>query len=182
MRFPAQAADPVERFKNGWYDCESAAAFILNIPSRFDFEVALHEARAEGTISSPEDMSNLMVTAWRGAKHKKRAPFSHYENPIICQGRLGTNIRQRLHKTQHLALSCCSGRYGDALQVRKPLLFVRFYIYAIVLPRQARDKHRKNSKKRLPCLSHLEGGDGPNVLGVEAALLHDLAAVLQLYA
>ena len=118
MRFPAQAADPVERFKNGWYDCESAAAFILNIPSRFDFEVALHEARAEGTISSPEDMSNLMVTAWRGAKHKKRAPFSHYENPIICQGRLGTNTRQRLHKTQHLASSVFVVQGATAMRCR----------------------------------------------------------------
>ena len=60
------AADPAERFQNGFYECESAAAFLLNIPSRFDFEVALHEARAEGTVSSPEDMTNMMVSAWSG--------------------------------------------------------------------------------------------------------------------
>ena len=48
------------------YDCESAAAFLLNIPSRFDFEVALHEARENGTISSPEDLSEMMVSAWTG--------------------------------------------------------------------------------------------------------------------
>jgi len=43
-----QATDPAERFQSGYYECDSAAAFLLNIPSRFDFEVALHEARAEG--------------------------------------------------------------------------------------------------------------------------------------
>ena len=47
-----QATDPAERFQSGYYECDSAAAFLLNIPSRFDFEVAMHEARAEGTVSS----------------------------------------------------------------------------------------------------------------------------------
>ena len=60
----AAASDPAERFTNGWYDCESAAAFLLNIPSRLDFEVALHESRAAGTVSSPADLSEMMVEAW----------------------------------------------------------------------------------------------------------------------
>ena len=53
-------------FTIGRYDCESAAAFLLNIPSRFDFEVALHEAREKGTISSPDNLSEMMVAAWTG--------------------------------------------------------------------------------------------------------------------
>ena len=32
-------------------------------------------------------------------------------------------------------------------EVRKTVLFVRLNMKAIILPRQARDKHRKNSKK-----------------------------------
>ena len=60
------AADPAERFQNGFYECESAAAFLLNIPARLDFEVAVHEAREGGAISSPEDLSKMMVKAWTG--------------------------------------------------------------------------------------------------------------------
>jgi hypothetical protein len=32
-------------------------------------------------------------------------------------------------------------------EARKTVLFVRFYVKTIILPRQARDKHRENSKK-----------------------------------
>lgn len=39
-------------------------AFLLNIPARFDFEVALHEARAEGQVSSPAQLSSMMQYAW----------------------------------------------------------------------------------------------------------------------
>ena len=52
----------------GWfrYDAQSAAAYICNIPARFDFEVALHEARASGQLSSPEQLRQMMAAAWRG--------------------------------------------------------------------------------------------------------------------
>eukprot|EP01046_Picozoa_sp_COSAG06_P022105 COSAG06_NODE_1693_length_8701_cov_80.626133_8_plen_247_part_00 len=36
---------------------------------------------------------------------------------------------------------------GGLGQVRKTVLFVRFYIKMLILPRQARDKHRENSHK-----------------------------------
>ena len=38
-------------------------------------------------------------------------------------------------------------RHCEVLEVRKRRFFSHFYINAIILPRQARDKHRKNSKK-----------------------------------
>ena len=44
---------------------------------------------------------------------------------------------------RHLQLSPCPGsRPGQ-----KPVLFVRFYTKMIILPRQARNKHRENSTK-----------------------------------
>jgi hypothetical protein len=43
---------------------------------------------------------------------------------------------------RQLAVVGCLGRTG-----KKTALFVRFYTKFIILPRQARDKHRENSKK-----------------------------------
>jgi oligoendopeptidase F len=41
----ARAASPEERFRCLWGEAESAAAFLLNIPARFDFESGLYEVR-----------------------------------------------------------------------------------------------------------------------------------------
>jgi hypothetical protein len=47
-------------------------------------------------------------------------------------------------------------RHCEVLEVRKRRFFSHFYINAIILPRQARDKHRKNSKKgtTFSCSTH----------------------------
>eukprot|EP00854_Cymbomonas_tetramitiformis_P000681 gene681-1136_t len=60
------AATPEERMQYGWYDAESAVAFLLNIPARFDFECALYEARGAGRVLTPEELRGLMTDAWEG--------------------------------------------------------------------------------------------------------------------
>jgi len=60
------AATPQERMQYGWYDAESAVAFLLNIPARFDFECALYEARSAGRSLTPEELSEMMSAAWEG--------------------------------------------------------------------------------------------------------------------
>jgi oligoendopeptidase F len=60
------ASSAAEVYEVGYYDCESAAAFLLNIPARFDFEVALHEVRDAGGKPSPRQLSEMMQSAWKG--------------------------------------------------------------------------------------------------------------------
>ncbi|KAG5191699.1 oligoendopeptidase F [Tribonema minus] len=62
----ARARSPAERFRCLWGEAESAAAFLLNIPARFDFESALYEARSEGRVLAPADLSKMMEEAWGG--------------------------------------------------------------------------------------------------------------------
>jgi oligoendopeptidase F len=50
----------------GWYDAESAVAFLLNIPARFDFECALYEAKAARKSLTPTELSNMTTAAWKG--------------------------------------------------------------------------------------------------------------------
>eukprot|EP00741_Cyanophora_paradoxa_P025348 tig00000367_g24467.t1 len=59
----AAAQSPYERFRYGWADAESAGAFLLNIPARFEFERAVYGRRAEGSLT-PDDLSALMDQAW----------------------------------------------------------------------------------------------------------------------
>lgn len=39
----ARSTSAEERFRSLWGEAENAAAFLLNIPARFDFECALYE-------------------------------------------------------------------------------------------------------------------------------------------
>jgi oligoendopeptidase F len=46
----AQSRSPLERFRSLWGEAESAGAFLLNIPARFDFEQALYEVTHRITL------------------------------------------------------------------------------------------------------------------------------------
>ena len=61
----AMAATPEEKLRYAWYDAESAAAFLLNIPTRFDFECRMHEARDKGETLTPKFLKSLMAQAWK---------------------------------------------------------------------------------------------------------------------
>eukprot|EP00238_Polyblepharides_amylifera_P008418 CAMPEP_0196592824 /NCGR_PEP_ID=MMETSP1081-20130531/73902_1 /TAXON_ID=36882 /ORGANISM="Pyramimonas amylifera, Strain CCMP720" /LENGTH=692 /DNA_ID=CAMNT_0041916629 /DNA_START=117 /DNA_END=2195 /DNA_ORIENTATION=- len=65
-RLLTMAQSPQERMQYGWADATSAAVFLLNIPTRFDFECALYEARSEGRVLTPDDFRGMMTTAWEG--------------------------------------------------------------------------------------------------------------------
>lgn len=52
-----------ERLQILWQDAESAAAMLLNIPSRYEFEKSLVEARIERPQSAKE-MKQMMSSAW----------------------------------------------------------------------------------------------------------------------
>ncbi len=53
-----------DRLKIMWQDAESAAALMINIPARFEFEKNMVEARKERPLS-PEEMRTLMSDAWK---------------------------------------------------------------------------------------------------------------------
>jgi hypothetical protein len=65
------------------------------------------------------------------------------------QDRLGTNTGKRHNKDRFLSggdkISLTN--YSKAEQARKRHFLRHLYIKCIILPRQARDKHRENSKK-----------------------------------
>lgn len=58
------ASSEEEKFKIAWANAESAATFLLNIPSRFKFEKDLYTARQAGKLSKGE-IDKLMVDAWK---------------------------------------------------------------------------------------------------------------------
>jgi len=60
------ASSPQEKLRYAWYDAESAAAFLLNIPTRFDFECRMHEARDKGETLTPAFLKKAMDEAWQG--------------------------------------------------------------------------------------------------------------------
>ena len=47
-----------------WQEAEALIAFILNIPTRFEFERNFYEARAERPLR-PDELKDMMSTAWR---------------------------------------------------------------------------------------------------------------------
>ena len=59
----AQAPDATQAFAIAWQDAEAAIAFILNIPTRFEFERGFYERRAERPLQLPE-IKQLMSDAW----------------------------------------------------------------------------------------------------------------------
>jgi hypothetical protein len=87
--------------------------------------------------------------------------------PSFCQDRLGTDIQGKLKK-ECMPFYCKQATPGDTIMERgswhdellilskgeKTVYLSHLYIKTIILPRQARDKHRENSKKR--AFSHQE--------------------------
>lgn len=61
----AKSDDARARFEIAWQNAESAATFLLNIPSRFDFERCLYEQREKSGFVSPEELGDMTEAAWR---------------------------------------------------------------------------------------------------------------------
>ncbi|WP_413577573.1 M3 family oligoendopeptidase [Bdellovibrio sp. HCB290] len=59
----SKAKSSEEKIENAWGDLESAMAFLVNIPVRYDFEHRFYEARKERTLSAQE-LRELMKTVW----------------------------------------------------------------------------------------------------------------------
>ncbi|WP_461538625.1 M3 family oligoendopeptidase [Spongorhabdus nitratireducens] len=58
-----EAQSDADRMEVAWQDAESAAAFLVNIPARFEFEKRLVEKRDEGYLPAAE-LSELMEQSW----------------------------------------------------------------------------------------------------------------------
>ncbi|MEB3295206.1 MAG: M3 family oligoendopeptidase [Synechococcales bacterium] len=58
-----QASTPAEQLAIRWQDAESAAVFLLNIPSRFEFEKQFVEARKQSFVIADE-LKQLMRNSW----------------------------------------------------------------------------------------------------------------------
>ncbi|WP_062265472.1 M3 family oligoendopeptidase [Endozoicomonas arenosclerae] len=58
-----QAETDAERMQVAWQDAERAAAFLNNIPARFEFEKRLAEGRKEGYLSASE-LTQMMESSW----------------------------------------------------------------------------------------------------------------------
>lgn len=59
----ATAKDEATRFEAGYADAEHAAAFLVNIPARFEFEKSFYERRKQGFVP-PDELSRLTDEAW----------------------------------------------------------------------------------------------------------------------
>ena len=60
----ARAATPSARFDIVWEEVSAFISFILNIPTRFEFERNFYERRAERPLR-PDELRELMSDAWR---------------------------------------------------------------------------------------------------------------------
>ena len=54
-----------ERLQYRWYDAESAVAFLLNLPARYEFDCAVHQAREDGKTLTPTFCKDQMREAWK---------------------------------------------------------------------------------------------------------------------
>ncbi|MGD1938110.1 MAG: M3 family oligoendopeptidase [Cyanophyceae cyanobacterium] len=59
-----RAETPAQKLAVRWQDVESAAAFLVNIPARYEFEKRLVEARKEGTVV-PAQLRQMMGESWQ---------------------------------------------------------------------------------------------------------------------
>ena len=64
-----------------WYDAESAGAFLLNIPTRFDFECKMHEMRDQGKSLTPALLKETMAAAWEGRYGDTLEVIDEIESP-----------------------------------------------------------------------------------------------------
>lgn len=60
----ARATDDAEELAIGWEETSALIAFVLNIPTRFEFERNFYDARAERP-QRPEELQAMMSAAWR---------------------------------------------------------------------------------------------------------------------
>jgi len=60
----AQSASPQQRLDIIWEEMSAFTAFMLNIPTRFEFEKNLYEARAERPLR-PNELKDMMSAAWQ---------------------------------------------------------------------------------------------------------------------
>lgn len=58
-----QADSPEQRQAIAWAEADGAATFLVNIPARFDFELALVSAREQGYVSA-ERLKTMTDQAW----------------------------------------------------------------------------------------------------------------------
>ncbi|MEM9807476.1 MAG: M3 family oligoendopeptidase [Cyanobacteria bacterium P01_D01_bin.56] len=71
-----QATTPAQKREILWQDAESAAVFLLNIPSRFEFEKRLVEARKQGVAIAPK-LKTMMAESWQ---HWYEDSLSEYDD------------------------------------------------------------------------------------------------------
>lgn len=60
----SQAKGTQQQLEVAWQNADSAAAFLLNIPARFEFETRLVEARKQGYVT-PEQLKKMMADSWQ---------------------------------------------------------------------------------------------------------------------
>ena len=60
----ARAETPSAELDIVWQEAEALVAFILNIPTRFEFERTFYEARTERPLR-PDELKDMMSAAWR---------------------------------------------------------------------------------------------------------------------
>ncbi|MGD1904130.1 MAG: M3 family oligoendopeptidase [Geitlerinemataceae cyanobacterium] len=59
-----RAETPAQKLAVRWQDAESASAFLVNIPARYEFEQRLVEARKQSTVV-PEQLRQMMGESWQ---------------------------------------------------------------------------------------------------------------------
>jgi hypothetical protein len=74
----------------------------------------------------------------------KTAPFSSQDQQGVWEARPSRDPTMQNATTMQQVVPAEPDEWHSG---EKTALFVHFYIKMIILPRQARDKHRKNSKK-----------------------------------
>ena len=92
--------------------------------------------------------------------------FIMYNNKVYLDSTSGTFTRQLWDSSvyhEYLHQICTSVVfYQNISDLRLTAFLSHFYIKCIILPRQARDRHRENSKKYavFPTVPHHDDGDG----------------------
>eukprot|EP01046_Picozoa_sp_COSAG06_P023287 COSAG06_NODE_1842_length_8236_cov_57.085904_5_plen_123_part_00 len=92
----------------------------------------------------------------RETHHPFLEPFFYTQTDAFCQDRLGTSMGKRSGKFDafcYIVQVAARMQHDVTLQVKNGLL--KPFIYKMmILPRQARDKHRENSKKEAVLSQH----------------------------
>ena len=58
-----EATSPAAKLQIAWEEIAAVVSFLLNIPTRYEFERAFHDARQERPLL-PNELKELMATAW----------------------------------------------------------------------------------------------------------------------